>query len=79
MTSERRKAVTLSSAILCGMIVCAVLSLRRFPHHNAFGLGFDALMLLNFWLLYRFNSKRRQPDTLIHLFPESAANSKERP
>jgi hypothetical protein len=36
-------------------------------------------MLLNFWLLYRYNSKRRQPDTLIHLFPEPPANPTERP
>jgi hypothetical protein len=77
MTPERRKVVILSSLIV--LVICAVLSSRRFPHHDAFRLASDVLMLLNFWLLYRYNSRRRQPDTLIHLFPESAANFKERP
>jgi hypothetical protein len=41
-------------------------------------LVFFGLLLINSWLHYRWSSKRRQPDTLIHLFPESAANPKER-
>jgi hypothetical protein len=28
--------------------------------------------------MYRYSSKRRQPDPLIHLFPEPSATSKER-
>jgi hypothetical protein len=78
MTPERRKRITLIFCIISGMIVCAIFSLRHGPHRNAFRLGFDALMLINFWLCYRYNLNRRQPDTLIHLFPAPLENSKER-
>jgi hypothetical protein len=78
MRPERRKHIFVSFLIICGMLVCAVVSLRHGPHHAAFGLGFDALMLINSWLLYRVNLNHRQPDNLIHLFPMPPETSKER-
>ena len=72
MTSERRKIVTLSSLILCGMLMYAFFSLRRFPHHSGFQWAFRILILISqaSLLYYSYNSNRRMPDTLIHLFPE---------
>jgi hypothetical protein len=76
MTSERRKILTLSSLILCGMLMCAFFSLR----HSAFQWAFRILILMcQAWLLYYiYNLNRRMPDTLIHLFPEPLAKPKER-
>jgi|GEM_PF-4259258 len=76
MTPSWRKLLLLGPSI--ALVICAVLSLHRFPHHEIFRLAFDALALLNFWLLYRYNLNHRQPDTLIHLFPDSLATPKER-
>jgi K+ transporter len=69
MTPERRKLVTLSSLILCVMIVCAVFSFRHSPHESAFSLAFFGLLIIHSFLLYRHNLRFRQPDTLTHLFP----------
>jgi hypothetical protein len=60
------------------MLVCAIFSMHRFPYHSAFHVAFYALMLLNSWLLYRYNLNRAQPDTLIHLFPVPPETSTER-
>jgi hypothetical protein len=61
------------------MLTCLFISLRHGPHHAAFRFAFDGLYLISFWLGYRFNIKhRRQPDTLIHLFPQPPENFKER-
>jgi hypothetical protein len=76
MTPRRRKLLLLGPSI--ALVICAVLSLHRFQHHEIFRLAFDALALLNFWLLYRYNLNHRQPDTLIHLFPVPPETSKER-
>ena len=70
MTPERKKALTLSSVILCAMLVCAFFSLRHGPHHAAFALAFWCLLLLNSWPTYRYAMKHRQPDPLTHLFPD---------
>jgi hypothetical protein len=78
MTPERRKLVTIHSAIAVGMFVCAFFVLRHSPHRSAFTLIALVLLLINSALQYRYASKHRQPDTLIHLFPELSANSKER-
>jgi hypothetical protein len=78
MKPDRRKLIILSSLILCAMLPCAFFSLRHGPHHAAFSLAFYALFLLNSWVMYRNSSKHRQPDTLIHLFPEPSATPKER-
>jgi hypothetical protein len=70
MTSERRKRLILHSVILCGMIVCMFFSFQHhYRHHFAFGQVFWGLLLINSALLYKYNLNRRQPDTLIHLFP----------
>lgn len=70
MTAEKWKRVTLSSFILCGMLLCAFFSFRiHHRHHDAFSFTFFGLCLINSWLMYRYNLNRRQPDTLIHLFP----------
>jgi hypothetical protein len=61
--------------------VCFFFSLRHSPHHAAFTLAALVLQLIG-WCLYLYdwyNSNRREPETLIHLFPESPANPKERP
>ena len=78
MTPDHRKFIILSSVILCAMLICGLFSLRHSAHHSAFTLAFYALLLINSWLMYRYSSKRRQPDPLIHLFPEPSATSKER-
>jgi hypothetical protein len=66
MTIERRKLVTLHLFILGAMIVCSIFSFSHFSSHpSAFRLAFYGLLLINSWLRYRDNLKRRQPDTLI--------------
>lgn len=79
MMPDRRKRIIVSSLIICAMIVCTVFSLRHGPHHVAFSLASNGLCMISFWLGYRYNLKHhRQPDTLIHLFPEPLENTKER-
>jgi hypothetical protein len=71
MRPQQRKFVILHSFILCAMIVCAFFSFRHASsHHSPFRLTFLSLLFINSLLLYRYSSKRPQPDTLIHLFPK---------
>jgi hypothetical protein len=86
MTPERRKFVTLGYLSLCGILVCDFFSLRHALHRSAFTwyrfaftLAFDSLLLFSFLLFRSYKAKRREPDTLIRLFPESPVNHKERP
>jgi hypothetical protein len=79
MTPERKKFTILSSLCISGIFICQVFVLRHTPHHSAFNLASFSFLLLNSWLLHRYDSKRRQRDTLIHLFPESPTTPKERP
>jgi hypothetical protein len=79
MTPERRKLVTISLTLAVGMFVCAFFVLRNPPHRSAFTLFGFVLLLINSGLQYRYASRHRQPDTLIHLFPEPSPTPKERP
>lgn len=79
MTPDRCKRITMSSILICAMLPCAFFSLRPGPHHVSFGLALDVLMLISFWVSYRHNIQhRRQPDTLIHLFPAPPETTEER-
>ncbi len=75
MKPEHRKSFVLSSLILCGTFVCMVFSFRHSHHQSALRLATFVLMLISFWRITQFNVKhRRQPDTLIHLFPNPPEN-----
>jgi hypothetical protein len=78
MTPERERTVILTLCICSAMLLCAVLSAFHTPYRKFFNVGFCILMILNSWLTYRYSLKRRQPDTLIHLFPANTETSQER-
>jgi hypothetical protein len=69
MTAERQKRLILCSLLICGEIVCMAFSFHRSRYQTSFRLALNILFLITFWLAYRRNLNRRQPDTLIHLFP----------
>ena len=78
MTPERRKRTIISLLLLCAMLPCAFFSLRHCPHRSAWDAAFFVLMILNFAFIAKYQSTRRQPDTMTHLFPAPSENSKER-
>jgi hypothetical protein len=79
MTPGRRKLVAVISLYLCVLVLCAFFDLRSGPHHSLFGVAmFIPTLLINLWSHYQYGSKRRQPDTLIHLFPAPPEISEER-
>jgi len=77
MTLKHKKRLALSLCVLSAMLVCAFFSFRHSAHQAAFHLAFWVLFLITSWLNYKYNLERRQPDTLIHLFP-APPDTKER-
>ena len=78
MTLDRRKRILFALLLVAAMLVCGFFSLRHGPHREAFRLAYTVILLLNFWLQYRYNLNRPQRDTITHLFPPPTQSSQER-
>ena len=78
MKLDRRNRTIVSLLLVCAMLPCAVFSMRHGPHHEAWSGSFFLFMMLNVWFIATYQATRRQPDTLIHLFPTPPETSKER-
>jgi len=78
MKLDRQKRTSISLLMLCDMVPCGFFSMVQGPHRSAWSVAFFVIMMLNFLFIAEYQSKRRQPDTLIHLFPTPPETSKER-
>ena len=77
---QRKSQILLSVTIFVCMGVCAFFGWHRSRHSEAWNLAFDCLLLLHYFIYYRWwaNNDKPVPDTLIRLFPKPTQEAPEK-